>query len=102
MPPMSDEPLSLGALAEFHRQTSRPDVQRIVAESERRLIDQIERLWDALLDTRERLEVEYQTVKAGLARVEHGLDPVGSGLADLRARLDALSDQVRAIPRPES
>ena len=92
MPPLSDQPLTLGALAEFlprfHREVILPDIQRVAAESERRLVDQIERLWDALLDTRERRETEYLLLKSGIARVEERLERVDDRLSRIEVRLD--------------
>jgi hypothetical protein len=91
MASMSDPPLTLEQLAEllrhFHRQTALPDTERVVSVAERRLVDQVERLWDALLDTRERLETDYQTTKAALARVEHALEAVHVRLGAIEKRL---------------
>src|SRR5437763_1237809 len=103
MPPMSDQPLTAGvlagALAEFHHTVLLPDVQGLVGESERRLTNQIERLWDALLDTRERLETDYQSIKAGLARVEHGLDGLEPEVRDLAAAARRLDERLSRVEK---
>lgn len=74
MPPMSDQPLPLAALADFHRKVVVPDIERIVGDAERRLASQTARLWDALLGTRERLETDYFLIKSAMARIEERLD----------------------------
>jgi phage shock protein A len=96
--PTPDEPLRYDTFAEFlprfHREVVVPDLQKMAERTERRLVDQVERLWDALLDTRERLETEYQTIKAGLARVEHTLEGVRGSLDTIHARLDAIEKRL--------
>jgi chromosome segregation ATPase len=109
MSPMSDEPLTLGVLAKFHREVIVPDVERIVSDavsgSERRLTDHIERLWDALLGTRERLETEYILIKSGIARVEGQLDGIDEHLDRMDERLGTLdaehTDLVASVLRLE-
>ncbi|HUG53804.1 MAG TPA: hypothetical protein VMR21_09385 [Vicinamibacteria bacterium] len=86
MPPMSDQPITLSVLAQFHRDVIVPDAQRIVEGSERRLIEQIARLWDALLGTRERLETQYVVIKGGIARVEDRLERLDQRLARVEER----------------
>jgi hypothetical protein len=87
MPPMSDEPVTLALLAQFHREVIVPDLQRIVADevtaADRHLTAQIERLWDGLLGTREKLEIEYLLIKGGIARLEERLDRLDQRLGDL-------------------
>jgi hypothetical protein len=91
MPAMSDQPLTLEVLAQFHREVVVPDLQRIVADevsgSDRYLTTQIEHLWDALLGTREKLEIEYLLIKSGIARLEDRLDRVDQRLGALEERL---------------
>jgi len=57
---MSDQPLTLIVLAQFHRQVILPDVERTlgqaVAGSERRLRDEIRTLQDAVLKRLDELE----------------------------------------------
>jgi hypothetical protein len=45
---MSDQALILEILAKFYREVMRPDIRRIVEESERRLCDDIRRMRDAM------------------------------------------------------
>jgi chromosome segregation ATPase len=74
MSPMSDQPVTLAvlttALAQFHREIIRPDVQQIVgdavANSERRM----QANFDSILHKLDKLETEYEALKAGLGRVE--------------------------------
>ena len=49
MSPMSDQPLTLGVLAQFHREIFVPDVERIVRESEFRLRDQMQTFRDEII-----------------------------------------------------
>jgi predicted nucleic acid-binding Zn-ribbon protein len=98
---MSDQPLTLSLLAKFHREVIVPDIERIVGDavsgSEKRLGDQIARLWDALFSTRERLETEYMAIKSGIARVEERLDRVEERLGRLEVRLDGLEAEHRDL-----
>lgn len=91
MPTMSDQPLTLEVLAQFHRAVVVPDLQRIVADevsgADRHLTAQIERLWDGLLGTREKLEIEYLLIKSGIARLEERLGGVDQRLRALGPRL---------------
>ncbi len=67
---MSDQPLTLIVLAQFHRQVILPDIERIVGGAERRLRDEMHTLHDFVLKRLDRLEVEYEAIKAGLQRIE--------------------------------
>ena len=80
---MSDPSIPLSALARFHREAIVPDVERIVGAAERRLRDEMHTLHDAVLTKLDRLEFEYQAIKAGLVRVE--------------ARLEAMERQLGAL-----
>jgi hypothetical protein len=61
---MSDQPLTLAVLAEFHRQVILPDVRRVVNEvvqgSESRLRDEMRSLHDVLMG---RLDMLAQRIK---------------------------------------
>jgi hypothetical protein len=46
---MSDQPLTLAVLAQFHRQVILPDIERIVAATEHRLRDEMHVLQDFVL-----------------------------------------------------
>jgi chromosome segregation ATPase len=89
MPALPDQPLTLSVLALFHRDVILRDVQQVlgdqVGSSERRVTNQIERLWDALLGGRERLETAYGVIKSAIARVEERLDHVDRRLDRLES-----------------
>src|SRR5262249_11031654 len=92
MPRMSDQPLTVGALAgalaTFHREVLRPDIQRIVGDAEGRLRDEMQTFHDSLLTKLDRLETEYAAIKAALARVEERLGRVEERPDRVEARLD--------------
>ncbi len=67
---MPDDPITLATLTQFHREVLLPDVQRIVAESEHRLRDEMHAGFDAVYQRLDRLETEYHMLVAGLKRVE--------------------------------
>jgi chromosome segregation ATPase len=82
---MSEQPLTLAALAQFHRQVILPDVERIVGSVEFRLRDEMHILHDVVLRRLDGLDIEYEMIKAGLQRVEGRLDAVDSRFDDLSA-----------------
>ena len=93
-------------LTRFHREIVVPDIERIVGASEQRLRDELQTGFDALAQRLDKLEIEYHMLVAGLKRVEERLDAVEkrldkmalkSELLDLRARVDGLQEQVRAL-----
>ena len=107
---MSNDPITLATLTQFHREVLLPDVERIVGNavegSERRLRDEMHSLFDALAQRLDRLETEYHMLVAGLKRVEERLDSMEqklekmalrSELDDLKARVDGLQGQIRAL-----
>ena len=98
MPPMSDAPVTRDVLAQFHREVVFPDLERVTAAaaeaSERRLTVQIERLWDALLGTGERLETGYVVVRGGLSRVEDGLARLEDRLTAIEERLGRMEGRL--------
>jgi hypothetical protein len=80
MPDEADQPLTAAALlAELQRRVV-VDVERVVVDqvtgTDRHLTAQVERLWDALLGTREKLEIEYLLIKSGIARLEDRLERI--------------------------
>jgi predicted nucleic acid-binding Zn-ribbon protein len=104
MSTMGDELVQV--LTRFHRDVLRPDVERIVGESERRLRDEMHAIFDGLAQRLDRLETEYQMLVAGLRRVEERLDRIEqrmdkmalrTELLDLKGRVEALEEQIRAI-----
>ena len=86
---MSDQPLTLAVLAQFHRQVILPDIERIVGgtieTAEARLRDEMHTLHDAVLKRLDRLDIEYEMIKAGLKRVEARLDAFEGRLEQLEA-----------------
>ena len=93
-------------LTEFHRQIVLPEIERIVTASETRLRDEMNARLDAIYQRFDRLETEYHMIVAGLKRIEERMDrleqqlgklALRSELLDLKARVDALQDQVRLL-----
>ena len=82
---MSDQSIPLSLLAQFHREVIVPDIERIVGGAERRLRDEMHGLHDSLLTRLDRLEFEYQAIRAGLVRVEDRLERVEQRLESLEA-----------------
>jgi hypothetical protein len=74
MSAMSDPPIPLTTLTEFHREVVAPDIERIVGASERRLRGEMHALHEASLMRSEALEMESAAIEAGLRRVEERLD----------------------------
>jgi len=70
---MPAKPLTVAALAKFHREVVIPDVQRIVAASEKNLRNEMHGMEDAILTRLGNLETEYVAIKIGLKRVEDKL-----------------------------
>jgi len=91
---MSDQPLTLIVLAQFHRQVILPDIQRIVGDavegSERRLRDEMHSLHDAVLKRLHHLDIEYAMIKAGLQRIEERLGNLEERAERVEGRLDHL------------
>ena len=101
MSPMSDQPVTLAvlttALAEFHREIIRPDVQQIVgdavANSERRM----QANFDSVFHKLDKLETEYEALKAGLGRVEERLGRMDERFDGVDHRLGALERQYQDL-----
>ena len=81
---MSEQPITLSVLARFHREVLLPDVERIVGNAVDGLRDEIHALHDSLRVKFERLETEYQAIKAGV------------GVDGLQAQVDALERRLPA------
>ncbi len=103
---MPDDPITLATLTQFHREVMLPDVQRIVGEAVGELrrefgarFDEVNRHFDSVYQRFERLETEYHMLVVGLKRVEERLDKMvlKSELADLKARVDGLQEQIRVL-----
>jgi chromosome segregation ATPase len=93
-------------LTKFHREIVVPDLERIVAASERRLRDEMHSLFDSQSRQIEALRTEYHMLVAGLKRVEERLDrleqrmdkvALRSELLELKARVEGLQEQVRTL-----
>ena len=94
---MSDQPLTLAVLAQFHRDVLTPEIERIVQASERRLRDEMHTLHDATLVRFERLEAENAAIKLGLVRVEERLDRVEQRLDSLETNHRQLAASLRLL-----
>ena len=90
MSPMSDQPITLAVLAQFHREIILPDVQRIVGEaiagSERRMQATLDKIFHKL----DKLETEYEALKAGLGRMEEDQKRMGQTLKVLESQYQDL------------
>jgi len=105
---MPTEPLTLAALARFHRKVIAPDFERVVGRLDRieaRLGD-IDSHFDAIYDRFQRLETEYEIIKAALNRLEGQLGALvetrqkfvlRSDLQELKARVETLQGQIKAL-----
>jgi hypothetical protein len=91
---MSDQPLTLIVLAQFHRQVILPDIERVVGAAvggcERRLRDEMHTLHDFVLTRLDRLEIEYEAIKAGLGRLENRFEQTEARLDRIDARLERI------------
>lgn len=71
---MSDQPVTLSvltsALAGFHEKVLRPDMRRMIEESETRLRVDMQGFHDSILKRLGDLDTEYAAIKIGLERVE--------------------------------
>ena len=71
-----------------------PDIERVVGDavegSERRLRDEMHTLHDFVLKRLDRLEVEYEMIKAGLQRIEERLGNLEERVERVEGRLDHL------------
>jgi chromosome segregation ATPase len=101
MSPMSDQPITLAVLAQFHREIILPDIQKVVEASEGRLRNEMYGLHDSVLRKLAKLETEYEALKAGLGRVEERLDRMDERFGvlerqyqDLLAGLHRLEERV--------
>jgi chromosome segregation ATPase len=97
MSAMSDQPVTLAVLAQFHRDVVLPDVERVVGALERRMDARFNAHLDAIYQRFDRLEAEYQMVVVGLRRVEEGLDRVEERIGGLDARVGMLEAGYRDL-----
>src|SRR5688572_4245042 len=96
---MSDLSIPLSALARFHREVIIRDVERIVGASEQRIRDEMHAIQDASATKMDRLEFEYQAIKAGLVRVEVRLQAIEQGLGRLEERLEHVEEPLVRVER---
>jgi chromosome segregation ATPase len=97
MSAMSDQPLTLAVLAQFHRDVILPDVERVVGALESRMnarFDDVYGHFDAVYRRFDRLETEYQMLLAGLRQVEDRLGAVEQRVAGLEERINRLEERV--------
>lgn len=99
MSPMSDQPLTLVVLAEFHHQVFLPDMERLVGESERRLRDVMYGLHDVVIQRLDRLVDEFQALNASLERVEGRLDLHEASYQDLIAAVHRLEERLGRVEK---
>jgi chromosome segregation ATPase len=100
MSAMSDQPLTLAVLAQFHRDVILPDVERVVGALESRInarFDDVSGHFAAVYRRFDRLETEYHMLVAGLRRVEDRLGAVEQRVASLDERVGRLEDGVRRV-----
>jgi chromosome segregation ATPase len=94
MSPMSDQPITLAMLAQFHRDVLLPDMHRVFEVQFERLVkprfDEIDGHFDAIYHKLDKLETEYESLKAGVKRVEERVDRVD-------VRLEALERQYQDL-----
>lgn len=84
---MSDQPLTLAVLAQFHRQVILPDIERVVNSAVGQLRLEIDGHFDDVYARLDRLEGEYQAIKEGLRRLEARHDHLEAMVADLQAQV---------------
>jgi chromosome segregation ATPase len=99
MSAMSDQPLTVAALAEFHRQVVLPDMERLIGESERRLHNEMHGLQGAVIHRLERVEDELRSVTAGLRGLEGRLDLHESGYQDVIAAIHRLEERLSRVEK---
>ena len=110
MSPMSDEPVTLAvlttALAQFHREIVLPDIEGVVERLTKPRFDQIDGHFDTIYHKLDKLETEYEALKAGLGRVEEDQKRMGQTLKvlesqyrDLVAGLHRLEERLARVEK---
>ena len=101
MSPMSDQPLTLGDLAEFHRKVIVPDMHRTFESLFERLFkprfDQIDASFDTVFHKLDKLDTEYLSLKAGLGRVEERLMRMDARFDRMDARFDGVEARLESL-----
>jgi chromosome segregation ATPase len=94
---MSDQPLTLIVLAQFHRQVILPDIERVVHAAVGQLRLDMNGRFDAVYARLDRLEDEYQAIKEGLRRLETRHDHLEAQVLDLRTRLGRVEERLEEL-----
>jgi chromosome segregation ATPase len=98
---MSEQPLTravlASVLADFHRDLILPDMERVVQTSMGELRVEMNAHFDDVYHRFERVETEYQALKAGLGRVEARLDDLDAQVLDLRTRLSRVEERLEEL-----
>ena len=105
MSPMSDQPLTVGALAtalaQFHREIVVPDMHRTFEALFERLVkprfDEMDGRFDTVFQKLDKLESEYHLLTVGLARVENRLDTLEAQYRDLLASVLRLDERLSRV-----
>jgi len=94
---MSDELLTV--LARYHREIILPDIERVVGRLVNPRFDSIDGHFNAIYGRFDRLETEYQAVKAGLGRLEERLAGVETEHRDLGAAVRRLDERLARLEK---
>lgn len=103
---MADDLLKV--LTRFHREVMLPDVERVVGDAERRIRDEMLTHFDGVYKRLDRLEQEYHSLSAAVARIEARLgtpDPGSESVTiqnEIRSLKKKVSDLQRRIEELES
>src|SRR5262245_53701201 len=82
-------------LTKFHRQIVLPDIERVVASSEQRLRDEMQRLFDSLAVELKDLRQAYTMLSHAVARIEERLERVEQRLEKMALRSELLDLKAR-------
>jgi chromosome segregation ATPase len=96
---MSDPPVTLSVLAQFHRDVILPDMQRVVRDAVEDLRVEFSGHFDALYRRLDRLETEYQMLVAGMRRIEDRLDRVEGRLEQVEGRLERVETRLDGVEK---
>ena len=96
----------LTVLTRFHREVVIPDMERLIDDRFTPLRDEMLSGFDAVYKRLDRLESEYQSLRAAVQRLEDGLTVVGqkidkmalrSELVELKSRVALLEQKIAEI-----
>jgi predicted nuclease with TOPRIM domain len=82
-------------LTRFHREVVIPDMQRMIGEVRSEVLSHFDTLYKRL----DRLESEYQALRAAVIRIEEKLDRTAlrSELLELKARVATLEEKIAEL-----